>query len=208
MDGATLRERVVADKRDALVRLDSPDLLLAITDGNPSPRDVLEAAADSEHAAHRTFSQWAADEPNDRARGTFEAVAARESEHRERVLAAMDGTYEPRDGGALHRYLRGRKGTIVRAAAGTLGRGLVADRTHAQVISYFEERGDSARASLFRTLREETEAGTERGLELLEALCEDEADWADAHDVAAYTVQVAVDDYTDALNRGNGGTSP
>ncbi|MBP1985664.1 rubrerythrin family protein [Halolamina salifodinae] len=204
MDGATLRKRVVADKRDALARLADSELLLALADGNPSPRRVLEAAADSEHAAHRTFAQWAEDEPNDHARDLFEAVAAREAEHRERVLAAMDGEYEPRDGGALHRYLRGREGAVVRTAAGTLGRGLVADHAHAQVISYFEERGDSARASLFRLLREETEAGTERGLDLLETLCADETDRADAHGVAGYTVQIAVDDYADALERGRG----
>lgn len=205
MDGATLRERVVADRRDALDRLDDPELLLALTRGDPSPRRLLEAAADSEHAAHRTFTQWAENEPDTRARETFEAVAARESTHREHVLAAMDGAYEPRDGGTLHRYLRGREGAIVRAAAGTLGRGLVADRTHARVITYLEERGDSERASLFRTLREETEAGTERGLALLETLCADESDWADARNVAAYTVQVAVDDYADALDRGDAG---
>lgn len=205
MDGATLRERVVADQRDALNRLDDQKLLLALTGGDPSPRRVLEAAADSEHAAHRTFAQWADDETDSDARETFEAVAARESTHRERVLATMDGAYEPRDGGALHRYLRGREGAIVRAAAGTLGRGLVADRTHARVVSYFEEQNDPTRASLFRTLREETEAGTERGLALLETLCADEADWADARNVAAYTVQVAVDDYADALDRGDAG---
>ncbi|MFC6737087.1 rubrerythrin family protein, partial [Halolamina salina] len=81
MDGATFRERVADAKRTELDGLDSPALLTALTDGEPTVRRVLEAAADSEHAAHLTFSQWADDEPNDRAREAFAAVAEREAGH-------------------------------------------------------------------------------------------------------------------------------
>ncbi|MFC6736078.1 rubrerythrin family protein, partial [Halolamina salina] len=126
---------------------------------------------------------------------------------RERVLDAIDGEYEPSDGGTLHSYLRGREGPIVRAAAGMVGRGLVADRTHRQVVSFFADEGDTERADLFRTLREETDSGTERGLELLEALCDSEEEWADAHGVAEYTIQIARDDFADALARTGGDPS-
>ncbi|WP_049981651.1 hypothetical protein [Halolamina rubra] len=203
MDGAAFRERLRAAKSTELDRLGSKLLLPALTDGDPTTRRVLEAAADSEHAAHVTFSRWAADEPDDRAREAFAAVAARERDHRERVLDAMDGAYDPNDGGPLHEYLRGREGAILRVAAGTVGRGLVADRTHSRLVSFFVDAGDSRRAELFRELRAETEAGTRRGLGLLEALCESDDDWADARAVAEYTVLVAYDDYADAL-RGMG----
>lgn len=201
MDGPTFRERVSEAKRTELDRLGSNKLLVALTDADLTTRRVLGAAADSEHAAHNTFAAWADDEDDDRARDAFDDVAAREHQHRERVLAAMDGgeEYDPTDGGTLHEYLRGREGAVTRVAAGMVGRGLVADRTHSQVIAFFVNEADTTRADLFRELREETKAGTERGLDLLETLCEGETDWADARDVAEYTVQVAYDDYADAL---------
>lgn len=199
MDAATFREQVTEAKGTALNRLGSNKLLVALTDAELTTKRVLEAAADSEHAAHNTFAAWAEDESDDRARQAFASVAEREADHRERVLDSMAESYEPNDGGALHEYLRGREGAVQRVAAGMVGRGLVADRTHQQVISFFVNEADSRRADLFRELREETADGTERGLELLGTLCESEADWQDAHDVAAYTVQVAYDDYADAL---------
>lgn len=203
MDGATFREQVTEAKATELDRLGSNKLLVALTDAELTTERVLEAAADSEHAAHTTFAGWADDEPNERAREAFADVADREADHRERVLDAMDGEYGPNDGGALHEYLRGREGANVRVAAGMVGRGLVADHTHSQVVGFFVNEADTERADLFRALREETESGTERGLGLLEALCESDEDWADARDVAEYTVQVAYDDYADAL-RGMG----
>lgn len=199
MDGSTFRERVTEAKQTELNRLGSNKLLVALTDADLTTRRVLEAAADSEHAAHNTFTAWGDDEDDDQTREAFEAVAERERTHRERVLATMADDYDPNDGGTLHEYLRGREGAVTRVAAGMVGRGLVADRTHSQVISFFVNEADTERADLFRDLREETEAGTERGLDLLETLCESEADWADARDVAEYTVQVAYDDYADAL---------
>jgi hypothetical protein len=199
MDGATFREQVTEAKATQLNRLGSNKLLVALTDADLTARRVLEAAADSEHAAHNTFAAWAEDEPNDRAREAFVDVADREADHRQRVFDAMDDEYEPNDGGTLHEYLRGRDGAVLRVAAGMVGRGLVADRTHQQVVSFFVNEADNARADLFRELREETGSGTQRGLALLETLCESETDWTDARDVAEYTVQVAYDDYADAL---------
>ncbi|MFW5911771.1 MAG: rubrerythrin family protein [Halolamina sp.] len=199
MDGATFREQVTEATATELDRLGSNKLLVALTDAELTTRRVLEAAAGSEHAAHTTFSGWAEDESDDRAREAFAAVAERECEHRQRVLDALDGEYDPVDGGALHEYLRGREGAITRVAAGMVGRGLVADRTHSQVIAFFVNEAQTARADLFRELREETTHGTDRGLALLETLCTDESDWEDARGVAEYTVQVAYDGYADAL---------
>lgn len=199
MDRPALRDAVSDTKRTELNRLESNKLLIALTDAEITPERMLQAAADSEHAAHTTFSQWADNESTDEAWELFLDVAERERTHRQRVLDAMAAEYEPTDGGTVHEYLRGREKTLVRVAAGLIGRGLVADRTHAAVIAFFRNESDSARAALFRTLREETKAGTERGLNLLETLCESERDWADAEAVAEYTIQVAYDDYADAL---------
>jgi len=199
MDGAEFRDAVEEEKQTELERLGSNKLLVALTDAELTTERVLRAAADSENAAHNTFAAWAEDEPDEAARVAFEEAAEREREHRERVLDELEQSYEPADGGSLHEYLRGREGAVQRLAAGFVGRGLVADRTHKQVVSFFENEADSSRAELFRELRKETEASLDRGLELLEDHCEDEDDWEDARAVTEYTIQVAYDDYADAL---------
>lgn len=203
MDGAQFRDAVETEKRTELDRLGSNKLLVALTDAELTPERVLRAAADSENAAHHTFTAWAEDESDEQARDAFEAAAERERAHRERVLEELGTAYDPADGGALHEYLRGREGAVQRLAAGFVARGLVADQTHKQVVSFFVNEADEPRAELFRELRTETEASLERGLELLEARCDDETDWEDARAVATYTIQVAYDDYADAL-RGMG----
>ena len=202
MDGAEFRDAVAAEKRTELDRLASNELLVALTDGELTSERVLRAAADSENAAHHTFAAWADDEPDAGAAEAFAAAAEREQEHRERVLDELEG-YDPADGGALHRHLRSREGAAKRLAAGFVGRGLVADQTHKQIISFFVKEAGSGRAELFRELRRETEASLERGLALLAERCESPEEWDDARAVAGYTIQVAYDDYADAL-RGMG----
>lgn len=200
MDGADFRDAVAAAKRTELDRLGSNKLLVALTDADLTTPNVLRAAADSENAAHNTFAAWAEDEGTDAAREAFVDAAEREWEHRKRVLTALEKPYDPVDGGPLHEYLRGREAAAARVAAGLVGRGLVADRTHKQVVSFFVNEADTANAGLFRELRSETEASLERGLGLLEGLCTEKTDLTAAQDAAEYTVQVAYDDYADALN--------
>ncbi len=206
MNGTQFTDRVAAAKRTELDRLGSNKLLIALTDATLDADAVLQAAADSEHAASRTFAGWAGDtEPSDAsdARETFEWVADRERDHRERVLAAHDAvvgsTYEPADGGALHSYLRERDGVIERAATGLVGRALVSDRTHGQLVSFFVNEQDQPRADLFRELRAETREERDRGLALLDAHCDSADDWERASMVAEYVVQVAYDEYADSL---------
>jgi rubrerythrin len=203
MDGTEFRDAVAAEKRTELDRLGSNTLLVALTDAELTSERVLRAAADSENAAHHTFAAWADDEGDENARSAFADAAERERAHREQVLDALDEEYDPADGGALHEYLRGREGASQRLAAGFVGRGLVADQTHKQLVSFFVNEADESRAELFRALRRETEESLERGLGMLEARCDTEQAWADARAVGAYTVQVAYDDYADAL-RGMG----
>ncbi len=199
MDGADFRDAVAGAKRTELDRLGSNKLLVALTDADLTGANVLRAAADSENAAHNTFAAWAEDEQADAAREVFVDAAEQEQEHRERVLDALNEPYDPADGGPLHQYLRGREGAVTRIAGGLVGRGLVADQTHKQVVSFFVNEANTANADLFRELRSDTGASLDRGLRLLERLCTDETDWTAAQDVAEYTVQVAYDDYADAL---------
>lgn len=199
MDAADFRDHLESAKATELDRLGSSKLLIALTDAQLDPRSVLETAADSENAAHNTFAAWAADETDEEARDAFEATATREADHRERVLEAMEGKYEPADGGPMHVYLRGREGTVERVAAGMVARSLVTLRTHTQIISFFVNEADRSRADLFRDLKDETEDTLEQGLSLLEQRCERDEDWDDARAVGEYLIQVAYDDYEDAL---------
>lgn len=208
MNGEAFRERVAEAKATELDRLGSEKLLIALTDADLETDRVLEAAAASERAARETFAGWAETEASGgdeggQAAGVFAAIAEREDEHYERVIAHLGGSAPAADadgdaGGPLHAYLRNRESTVERAA-GLVGRGLVADRTHLQVISFFVNEGDAELADCFRDLRAETEESTTRGLALLEDHCETERDWETAAAVAEYAIQLAYDDYADAL---------
>ena len=199
MHGEAFRERVTDAKTTQLERLGSEKLLIALTEADLSEEAVLEAAAASEHSAKNTFDQWADSEDDERAREVFADVVEQEAEHYERVAEHLPEDFEPADGGPLHAHLRQQDDPIPRAA-GLVGRGLVSDRTHLQVISFFINEGDSTKADLFRDLRTETEESLEQGLELLESLCATDEDWETAAGVAEYTIQVAYDDYADALS--------
>lgn len=203
MDAAEFRDAVADAKRTELDRLGSNKLLVAITDADLSEGRVLRAAADSENAAHNTFAAWAEDETQEEAREAFSTVAHQEQTHLQRVLDALDESYDPADGGPMHEYLRGRDAAIQRVAAGMVGRSLVVDQTHKQLVSFFVNEADETGANLFRDLRSETEETLDSGLGLLDSLCDSEGDWDDARAAAEYVIQVAYDDYEDSL-RGMG----
>ncbi len=209
MDAETFLAELESDRQTQLRRLDSESLLLALTDGEPTPATVLRAAADSEHAAHVTFREWAATADQSASataeldtQALFAWTADREADHRERVCDAFDATHDPVDGGTLHTYLRERERPVERVAAGLVARPLVSERTHSRMIAFFaDETVDRAdrRAELFRALRQETAEELQRGLDALDALCATPDDWERARMVAGYTVQVAYDDYADTL---------
>jgi hypothetical protein len=199
MDGQTFVEELEAAKATQLDRLGSGKLLVALTDATLSEARVLEAAAASEYAAAETFHAWAADEDDAGARAAFETVAAQEDEHLERVTERMDGFEPPEAPGPMHAYLRGRGDTIERITTGMVARPLVSARTHTQVISFYVNEADQAAADLFRELKAETEAVVDDGVALLDERCDDE-DWERARAAGEYLIQVAYDDFADALS--------
>jgi hypothetical protein len=199
MDRHSFRDHIETAKATELGRLGSNKLLVAVTDAELDERSVLTAAAHSEHAARETFRAWAAEEDDEGARAAFERVADQEAEHLDRVLDAAGEEIDLVDGGPMHAYLRGRDETVERLAAGLVGRGLVVIRTHTQIISFFVNEADERKADLFRDLKSETEAEIDAGLDLLAERCPEAADWERAAAAAEYVVQVAYDDYADAL---------
>lgn len=199
MDASDLRATVETAKATELDRLGSSKLLVALTDADGDRESVLRAAAASELAARETFSAWVADEDHAAAADLFADVVDQERRHYERVVALSDGDASPSGSGPMHGYLRGRGATVERLAGGLVGRTLVSDRTHAQVIDFFVDEADEDAAETFRELRAETREAQDRGLELLDSVCETDDDWATAEAVAGYVVRLAYDDFADAL---------
>ena len=204
MDGETFLARVEEETATELNRLGSQKLLLALTGANLEAEAVLSVAVASERAAAETFEGWADSEGDDRAREVFAAVAAEEREHYERVAEHLDG--EPSEaapdaeGGPVHDHLRELDDTIPRVAAGMVGRGLVSARLHAQVIGFYVNKGNVTMPDVFRELRAETEAMRDRGVDLLDELCETDEDWERAVEAAEAVVRIAYEEYADALS--------
>jgi hypothetical protein len=200
MDAAALREAVVDAKQSELDRLGSSKYLVALTDAEITEANVLSAVAVSEALARDTFEAYAADETDDRARETFERVASQEADHYERVCDRLGREPTvPDNPGAMHGYLRERSGTIERVAGGLVGRPFVSQRTHTQVIGFYVNEADQAGADLVRDLKAETETELEWGLDVLADTCDADEDWERAQATAEYVVQLAYDEYADAL---------
>ncbi|GAB3422602.1 hypothetical protein GCM10027435_27460 [Haloparvum alkalitolerans] len=228
MDTEAFRETVETETRTELDRLGSNKLLLALTGAQLDEASVLSAATAAEASARDLFEAWADDEQNEGAREAFAAVAEREADHLERVEAergAVRGRGEDReedgevdgeeDGGgsgegengdrepargAMHSSLRDREGTIERVAAGMVGRPLVSLRTHTQLVSFFVNEADAARADLFRDLKADVEECLATGLDLLADLCDGEDDVERARAAAVKTIEAAYEDYETALS--------
>ncbi|CQH50305.1 ferritin domain protein [Halobacterium hubeiense] len=190
------RDGVAAAAETELDRLGSSKRLVALTDATLDDETVLRAAAASEAAAADVFAEWAADASGDAAE-TFAAFAERERDHYERVAGEL-GEDVAADPGAVHDFLRGLDDPIEQAGA-VVGRGLVAERTLAQFVSYFVNQADEGRADLFRDLRRDTEADTETAIALLADVAEDEAAVERASDAAIEVVSVAYEEYVAAL---------
>jgi hypothetical protein len=201
MDADGLRAAVEAEHADALSRLGSSALLVALGggDADPDPATLLRAAADSEHAARETFREWADAAADPGLRETFAAVADREADHLRRVRAAMadPDDHDPERAGPMHAYLRGREDPIQQVAGGMVGRTLVSLRTHERLIDFFATAGDRDRVALFRDLHDETATCLDDGLATLDGRAEGD-DWAAAEAVAGYTIRLAADDLQDA----------
>lgn len=198
MDADSFPDEIEEAKVTELDRLGSQQSLVALTDANLDPEEVLRATATSEHAAKETFDEWA-ESASDAAREVFAALAEREADHYDRVVSEMDESVTPPDKvDSMHEYLRDLDTTVERAA-GLVGRSLAADRTLLQVVNFFVNEADERRANLFRELREETSASISEGVDLLASECDDDADWELARETAEEVVQIAYDDYAETL---------
>lgn len=203
MDAATFRADLEDAKDTELERLASSKLLVALTDAELTTETVLRVVADSERAAMETFETWADDESDEDAREAFAAFRDQEREHYERVVDLLEGEHDATDpdatGGPMHETLRSLEATVPRLG-GLVGRSMVGERTHLQVVSFFVNEGDERRADRFRDLRSETAAQGDRALEVLEDACDGDEDWDRAREAAADVIDAAYEAYADSLD--------
>ena len=199
MDAAGFRDAVESAAQTELDRLGSSKLLVGLTDADLSEEAVLRVAADSEAAAAQVFEEWADDASTAELTEAFASVAATERNHLDRVLAELD-EYEPSGTGAMHDHLRQQEEAAERVAAGFVGRGLVAQRTHTQIISFFVNEADERLADLFRELKSDTDDQIDQGATLLVDLADGDEDvWESGKSAAVSTIHVAYEEYANSL---------
>ena len=199
MNGSEVVAAVREDARTELDRLGSEKALVASTTANLERAAVLTAAASAEACARDTFEAWADDESNDTAREAFEAVAATEANHHDRVVALLDAEPDAPDPDALHEHLRGLEETTERVGAGLVGRPLAAERSLLQFVNFFVNEADASAADLFREMRSDSDELVERGAEVLDAVCERDEGYERARTAAVETVEVAYREYAERL---------
>jgi hypothetical protein len=204
MNGEQLRTAVSESEGTALSRLGSDKYLIAATGATLETPAVLAVGAASAATGRDCFDAWAEASEGGVA-DAFAAAADEERDQYDRIVAEMDGDFG--DPAADHsaaedpvrEVLERQDRTIERVAAGFVGRGLVRERTTLQVVNFFINEGDEGRADLFRTVRGSAADDAEVGGDLLEMLCEDDADWERARVAAESVVEVAYEDYASTL---------
>jgi hypothetical protein len=201
MDAADFQQSIEESMSTELERLGSSKLLVALTDADLTEETVLRTATASERAAMETLESWIDDEGHDGARRLFGEYRDQERKHDDRITAMLDGepevdTEEP---DPMHAELRSLESTVDRLG-GIVGRALVGDRTHLQLVNFFVNEGDERRADVFRELRSETAAQGDRAAELLEEVCAESDDWERARAVAEDVIDMAYGAYADSLD--------
>ncbi|ELY90511.1 ferritin family protein [Natrinema altunense] len=199
MDATDFQQSIEASMTVELDRLGSSKLLVALTDADLTEGRVLRTAARSERAAMETLEAWATDETNEDVRRLFAEYRDQEHDHYDRITAMLaDDEVDAGDAGPMHAKLRSLEATTARLG-GLVGRALVADRTHLQLISFFVNEGDTKRADCFRELRTETAAQGDRAAERLGDVSTDSDDWERARTVAEDVIDIAYGAYADSL---------
>ena len=181
----SITDRVREDHATALDRLGSEKALLALTEARLETPAVLEATGGALADARATFAAWAAD--SEGATGErLEAAATALGEACDRVAESLDG-----DLPADSPFISLAGGTDAERAGAAVGAGLVLDRLCLQGVSFFVNEADTARADLFRDLRETADS-------LVDAA--DAVDDTDAAAAAAgAVVEAAYGEYVDRL---------
>jgi hypothetical protein len=191
MDGETLLERLRANHDTELSRLGSSKALYALTGGEMESAAVRSAAATEAAAAGDVVGGWA-ETASGAAAERFEAVAAAA---RERAAGFDADAGEARP---VYDVLENLE-TAPARAGGLLGRSVVVAAYAGQFVGFFVGNADPRAAGEFRDVRDAVEGERDAAVDLLEAVCEHDADWDAADEAATAVVEAAYDDYVATL---------
>jgi len=200
MDADSFVEAVSEAQATELHRLGSDKYLVAATGADLAEGPVLASVEREAANGRETFESWAEAESGPAAKA-FAAAADTESEHLDRLRERLDGGtagVNDTDEGGVGQALEAAETTAERAGA-LVGRGKVRDRTLLQVVNFFVNEGDTAGADLVRELRRDANGQVSAGTDLLETVCESDADWREAQESAERVVAAAYEAYAAAL---------
>ncbi|WP_224448248.1 transcription antitermination protein [Haloprofundus salilacus] len=195
MNGYELIEALRDDHETALSRLGSSKALYALTGGEMDAPAIRAAARDEAETAARLFEEWAEIEDDSDAADLFSAVADAETDHRDAVESEDTNPDTDR---RMYEVLDGFENTEERAG-GLLARSIVASRLAGQMVGFFVGSADTSSADAFRSIRDDYDDQLDRAAELLDSVCDDDADWERAHAAADTVVDAAYDQYVETL---------
>ena len=191
MTADDLIDAVRDDQQTELSRLGSSKTLYADTRGEMEPDAIHAAAAAREAAARDTFEGCETTEDDDAAAELF-ADAAADASDRLGDTDPADRTFH------MHEALDALDATVERLG-GLVGWTLVDKKVKEQLTGFFTGQADPQTASTYRGAGGEIEALREDATDLLEELCEDDADWGTAEAAAIDVVAAAYEDYVETL---------
>lgn len=198
MDGEELVSAVRESKATQLDRLGSEKAIIAATGADLETDAVVGAAARLLDGARVTFERWAEAGDTD-ATEAFTDAAGSLADGRDALLDRGDDATADGEPPHVVDYLDGLEYAPERVAAGLVAYPLVAERQLLQVINFFVNEGEETRAELFRELRSDAGDTVDRGAELLDAVCDDEAAYERARDAAVETIERAYEEYASDL---------
>ena len=195
MDGAELVDRVQAEEETALSRLGSSKALYAATRGEMDEESVRAALAADSRAARQTFRTWAENETSADAADLFRDAADDAVDHQADVAPDADDRF---DASAVYDALDDYESTVSRLG-GFVGQTLVLGKTLDQMVGFFVGNADPSAAQDFRSVRSDVETQRDAAIDLLDVLCNTDADWDAAEQAATGVVETAYDEYVTTL---------
>jgi hypothetical protein len=195
MDATEFTDAVREDRKTELSRIGSSKSLYADTRGEMEEDAVLAAAADGFAAAADVFEAWAEDDGA--AADFFADAAATERDHYETAVDKLDD-HEPGDAPALYAYLADLDEPVARLG-GFVGHAAVADKKTDQLVGFYVGQASPQTSQVFREVGDDIDALEGDALDLLEAVCEGDDDWATAREAATGAITAAYDEYFETL---------
>ncbi|WP_380680315.1 hypothetical protein [Salinigranum sp. GCM10025319] len=188
MNGQEFTDALRDAHETPLSRLGSSKWVYALTDGEMDGDSVKIAWTTEASAAHETFAAWADDADGDAADVFGDAAET----------LANDGSGDAGTTPPTYETLADLGGTTERAG-GLLAWTLVTEKTLAQMVGFFVGDADPATANTFRGYRSDVEELRAAAVDLLDAVCDDDADWDAARAAADRVIEAAYDDYVETL---------